>query len=457
MLFTDIARHISFVFLYDAMEQLPGRCSFGDQSFVLFIGRDMELASIHTRVSERLGINMQDNMLKYLLPMDAHVEQVLLDDGDVQTMFDLHKCQGRSFIDLQIHAVDTRCLSKHASRASGVLQTRMALLWKPQNRPTYQEVVWSCSIEEKERKNDSVRLTVQCNVAVCPWRLHASIVSGGPEFAINSLNNIHSCVCDIMSDGHPRTSKKWVANAVKGKLVDKPTYRASEMMRDIQQDYGISIPYHKHRVQGVILAASALNDNNELFTVAYSIEDSETYENWVYFLQNLKKALLSDRRIAFLSERGKGLKEEISDIFLNDHHGYYFQHIMQNFNDQCAGKYAAPFKKLLRKILQCIAYDVTEQEYQDALMAMELNSADAKEWVLRNNVDHWSHARFPGQRTSAVDSQEGDVDRWQQTELRFAGCVGICRQQQEGCRRIHTIPVIPEFRKAGLSTVVCCL
>ncbi|MQL84027.1 hypothetical protein Taro_016532 [Colocasia esculenta] len=57
-------------------------------------------------------------------------------------------------------------------------------------------------------------------------------------------------------------------------------------------------------------------------------------------------------------------------------------HIMQNFNDQCAGKYAAPFKKLLRKILQRIAYAVTEQEYQDAMMAMELNSADAKEWVL---------------------------------------------------------------------------
>ncbi|MQM18525.1 hypothetical protein Taro_051518 [Colocasia esculenta] len=126
----------------------------------------------------------------------------------------------------------------------------------------------------------------------------------GPEFAIKSLNNIHSYGCDIMSDRHPRTSKKWVANAVQGKLVDKPTYRASEMMRDIRRDYSISIPYHQasaygfevgcrpmlfldgthikqHRVQGVILAASALNSNNELFTVAYSIADSETYDNWV--------------------------------------------------------------------------------------------------------------------------------------------------------------------------------
>ncbi|MQL92860.1 hypothetical protein Taro_025498 [Colocasia esculenta] len=212
----------------------------------------------------------------------------------------------------------------------------------------------------KYLKNDSIRLTVRCYVVVCPWRLHASVVREGPEFAIKSLNNIHSCGCDIMSNGHPRTSKKWIANAVKGKLVDKPTYRASEMMRYIRRDYSISIPYHQawwgkevavsslysdfrtsyhmlnwyseravqpnsgsllslevdpetqrfkrfficfqastygfevgcrpmlfldrthikqHRVQGVILAASALNGNNELFTVAYSIAYSKTYDN----------------------------------------------------------------------------------------------------------------------------------------------------------------------------------
>ncbi|MQL92761.1 hypothetical protein Taro_025393 [Colocasia esculenta] len=469
---------------------------------------------------------MQENMLKYLLPMDTHIEQVLLDDGDVQAMFDIHKCQGTSFINLQVQQLDTRCLSTHASRQSGDPQpldrstsnTHGASMetTEPSHLPgsslelydgrkgaegvvpvlTQYSVGRIHSIGQvfrskellqmeltnyaiargfnwKYLKNDSVRLTVRCNHAIYPWRLHASVVREGPQFAIKSLNNIHSCGCDIMSDGHPQTSKKWVANAVKGKLVDKPTYRASEMMRDIRRDYGISIPYHQawwgkevavsslygdfrtsyhmlnwyskqvdpetqrfkrfficfqasaygfevgcrpmlfldgthikqHKVQGVILAASALNGNNELFTVAYFIADSETYDNWVWFLQNLKKTLLSDRRIAFLSDRGKGLKEAIPDIFPNDHHGYCFQHIMQNFNDQCAEKYAAPFKKLLRKILQCIAYVVTKQEYQDTMMAMELNSTDAKEWVLQNDVDHWSHARFPGQRFAFLNTQ----------------------------------------------------
>ncbi|MQM23882.1 hypothetical protein Taro_056952 [Colocasia esculenta] len=520
MLFTQpisFVVHETFVFLYDPMEQLPGRCSFGDQSFVLFIGRDTDLASIHSRVSQRLGVNMQENILKYRLPMDTDVEQVLLDDGDVQAMFDLHKCQGTSFINLQIHAVETRCLSTHASRLSGDRQpldrstsnthggsletteplqlpgSSLELYDRGQGAEGVVPVLTQYSVGRihsvgqvfiskellqmeltnyaiargfnwKYLKNDSVRLTVRCNVSVCPWRLHASVVRGGPQFAIKSLNNIHTCGYDIMSDGHPRTSKKWVANTVKGKLVDKPTYRASEMMSDIRREYEVAVSslygdfrtsYHmlnwyneralqsnpesilslevdpetqrfkrfficfeafayefevgcrpmlfldgthikQHRVQGVILTASALNGNNELFTVAYSIADLETYDNW---------ALLSDRRIAFLSDRERGLKEAIPDIFPNDHHGYCFQHIMQNFNDQCAGKYAAPFKKLLRKILQRIAYAVTEQEYEDAMMAMELNSADAKEWVLRNDVEHWSHARFPGQRFGSLNTQ----------------------------------------------------
>ncbi|MQM00638.1 hypothetical protein Taro_033374 [Colocasia esculenta] len=265
------------------MEQLPARCAFEDQSFVLSTRRDMELASIHARVSERLGINMQENMLKYLLPIDGNVEQALHDDGDVQAMFDLHKCHGTAFINLHIHAVDSRCLSMHASHQSGdppqldrstsnthgtslkttepshlpgsslelyddrtkVAEVGQVFISKEQLQMELTNYAITRGFNWKYLKNDSVRLTVRCNVDVCPWRLHGFVIRQGPKFTIKSLNNIHSCGCDIMSDRHPRTSKKWVANTMKGKLVDKPTYRASEMMRDIRRDYGISIPYHQ--------------------------------------------------------------------------------------------------------------------------------------------------------------------------------------------------------------------
>ncbi|MQM08111.1 hypothetical protein Taro_040967 [Colocasia esculenta] len=57
----------------------------------------------------------------------------------------------------------------------------------------------------------------------------------------------------------------------------------------------------------------------------------------------------------------------------------------------------------------------------------------------------------------ADDSQEGAIDRLQQTELNVCWSVSICRQKQDGCRQLHTVPVILEFRKAGLSTSMSCL
>ncbi|MQM15355.1 hypothetical protein Taro_048301, partial [Colocasia esculenta] len=208
----------------------------------------------------------QENMLKYLLPIDDHVEQMLHDDGDVHAMFDLQKCQGTSFINLQIQAVDSRCLSTHASRQSGdppqlvMGGNRISTTTGRSTSDTYDTSLETTEMSQLpgsslelyddrtngvEGQNDSIRLTVRCNVDVFPWRLHASVIRQGPEFAITNINNIQNCGCDIMSERHPRTSKKWVANAMKGKLLYKPTYRASEMMRDIRQEYGISIPYHQ--------------------------------------------------------------------------------------------------------------------------------------------------------------------------------------------------------------------
>ncbi|MQL94272.1 hypothetical protein Taro_026924 [Colocasia esculenta] len=169
----------------------------------------------------------------------------------------------------------------------------------------------------------------------------------------------------------------------------------------------------KHRLYRVILAASALNGNNELYTIVYAIADVETHDNLLWFLTNLKKALLSDRTTIFISDRGKGLKEAILAIFPNHHNAYCFQHITQNFNDQAAGKCRPTMKKLLVKILKRIVYAVTEHEYAAAMRAMELQSLEAKQCVLQNDVDHWSHALFPEQRFGELYSNlAGSFNAW---------------------------------------------
>ncbi|MQL93096.1 hypothetical protein Taro_025736 [Colocasia esculenta] len=152
------------------------------------------------------------------------------------------------------------------------------------------------------------------------------------------------------------------------------------------------------KMQGVILAASALNGNDELFTIAFAIADSETYENWKWFLNNLKKALLTERPTVFISDRAKGLKEAVPEIFPLDHHGYCLRHIKTNFMTEAAARYRKALKDSMVKTLNKVAFALNESEYVAALTEMERKSPEAKDWILRNDVEHWTNTQFPGER-----------------------------------------------------------
>ncbi|MQM07079.1 hypothetical protein Taro_039913 [Colocasia esculenta] len=56
-------------------------------------------------------------------------------------------------------------------------------------------------------KNDHSHVTARCKGEGCPWQVHASMLEDGPDFAIKTMNNVHTCGCDLKSQHHPRTSK----------------------------------------------------------------------------------------------------------------------------------------------------------------------------------------------------------------------------------------------------------
>lgn len=59
---------------------------------------------------------MHGKILTYLLPQDSETEQVLVNDSDLQVMFDLYKHEGRSLIHINMKALDILSMSTHASR-----------------------------------------------------------------------------------------------------------------------------------------------------------------------------------------------------------------------------------------------------------------------------------------------------------------------------------------------------
>ncbi|MQM02596.1 hypothetical protein Taro_035359 [Colocasia esculenta] len=132
--------------------------------------------------------------------------------------------------------------------------------------------------------------------------------------------------------------------------------------------------------------------------VSFLQQDSKTYENWKWFLNNLKKALLSERRTVFISDRAKGLKEAVPEIFPMDHHGYCLRHIKANFMTEAAARYRKALKDSMVKTLNKVAFALNESEYVVALTEMERKSPEAKDWILRNDVEHWANTQFPRER-----------------------------------------------------------
>ncbi|MQM19210.1 hypothetical protein Taro_052209, partial [Colocasia esculenta] len=317
------------------------------------------------------------------------------------------------------------------------------------------------------------------------------MLGDGPDFAIKIMNNVHTCGCDLKSQHHPRTSKKWIAELVKKKMAHTPHYRPCDMVKDIASDYGVCMPYHQawcgrevavrdlhgdvrtsydmlrwyskrvmetnpgsiidmvvdeetHRFKSKFLCFAACAYGYEvgcrplIFLDGSHITDkmqgrTRRHENWKWFLYNLKNALLTERPIVFISDRAKGLKEAVPEIFPMDHHGYCLRHIKANFMTEAAARYRKALKDSLVKTLNKVAFALNESEYVAALSKMERKSPEAKDWILRNDVEHWANTQFLGERYGQMYSNLAEsFNAW----IKPARGLPILQMVETICRQI---------------------
>ncbi|RVW61841.1 hypothetical protein CK203_064365 [Vitis vinifera] len=90
---------------------------------------------------------------------------------------------------------------------------------------------------------------------------------------------------------------------------------------------------------GALFLAATYNANDSMFPLAFGVMSSKNYEDWSWFLQNLKK-VVAEKEVVIISDRHPAL---------------------------------------LRSVLE---------KYNDALAT----------WVLDNSLEHWAMSKFPKQR-----------------------------------------------------------
>ncbi|KAI5072709.1 hypothetical protein GOP47_0012815 [Adiantum capillus-veneris] len=109
-------------------------------------------------------------------------------------------------------------------------------------RSKIQEQAIKSHVELRHAKRDRSRYTVVCKAEGCMWRLHASLVSGGPGCIVKAFHDEHTCG-GATQLGNKEATAEWVATRYVEKLRDHPMYRPKELMADLRREVGVSISY----------------------------------------------------------------------------------------------------------------------------------------------------------------------------------------------------------------------
>ena len=82
---------------------------------------------------------------------------------------------------------------------------------------------------------------------------------------------------------------------------------------------------------GPLFSATTYDANDYMFLLAFSIMSSENYEDWCWFLQNLKK-FVGEKAVIIISDRDLALLCSVPKVFGLENHAYCYRHLKDNFS-----------------------------------------------------------------------------------------------------------------------------
>ncbi|KAL8166312.1 hypothetical protein V2J09_007811 [Rumex salicifolius] len=165
----------------------------------------------------------------------------------------------------------------------------------------------------------------------------------------------------------------------------------------------------KSKYQGMLLAATSADADDNVFPVAFAVVDSETDENWRWFLVQLKSALLTSNHLTFVADRQKGLKESIAEIFDNSFHGYCLRYLSEELITALKGQFSHEVKRMLIEDLYAAAYASKHETFDQSIERIKSISSEAYNWVVQSKPENWANIYFRGARYNHLTSDFGEM------------------------------------------------
>ena len=139
---------------------------------------------------------------------------------------------------------------------------------------------------------------------------------------------------------------------------------------------------------GALFLATSYDANDNMFPITYGVMSSKNYEDWNWFLQNLKN-LIGDKDVVILSNRHMGLLRSVPKLFGEENHTYCYRHLKKNFNS-FLNKYNRRGNKGKENALQWldkIAYARLEIDYNAHLNELRMYNDKLATWIKQMNLN----------------------------------------------------------------------
>ncbi|XP_058102741.1 uncharacterized protein LOC131246536 [Magnolia sinica] len=164
----------------------------------------------------------------------------------------------------------------------------------------------------------------------------------------------------------------------------------------------------REKCQGTLLAAVSVDGDDAIFPIAFAIVDFESYDNWIWFLTELKSAVSTNRTITFVSDRLNGLEEAVPQVFEDSYHAYSLHHLTEDFKQVLKGP-SQPMKDTLADEIKRAAYSRSITDFNACIGNIRNFSHEVASWTLESKPEHWSNAFFKGLRYDHLSSNIAEL------------------------------------------------
>ncbi|XP_050218751.1 uncharacterized protein LOC126669347 [Mercurialis annua] len=161
------------------------------------------------------------------------------------------------------------------------------------------------------------------------------------------------------------------------------------------------------KYQGMLLAAISVDGDDGIFPVAFAVVDTETEENWHWFLMELNSAIFPTRQITFVADFQNGLKKSLPEIFDKCYHSYCLRHLAEKLNRDLKGQFSHEARRFMINDFYAAAYAPRHEGFQRSVENIKGISPEAYNWVIQSEPEHWANAFFEGARYNHMTSNFG--------------------------------------------------